>query len=342
MTLVVFLFFLNILILVHELGHFYFAKKLKLKVEEFSIGFPPKIFSKQIKDTIYSIGIILFGGYVKLKGEDDPADKNGFLNLDPIKKILIISGGVIFNIILAYFLFSLSFIYGYPIKSEKIVITGFLKDSDFKEVLKIGDEILKIKYKENFFYFKNPDEFSGFIRTHPNQEIEIYLLRNGTEKNIKIKIPKEGILGIYLSNFQIKKIGYPLNFVEAGKELIYNLINFVKGLVVAIYSILQKEKISIEIIGPIGIYNIFENIKNIGLGYILYFVGILSLNLAIINFLPFPGLDGGRFIFSFYEFISKKRINYHKEKFIHQIGIFFLILLMTVVTFKDIIKLWKK
>lgn len=342
MTILIFLFFLGILILVHELGHFIFARRFGAIVEEFSIGFPPRIFSKKIKETVYSLGIIIFGGFVKLRGEEDPNDEKGFLFMKPSKKLLIVLGGVIFNIFLAYFLFSLSFFWGYPVPSERIIITGIKENSIVKDYLKIGDEIIKAKLGDSFYYFKNPQEFSKFIRENKSKEIEVFYLRNNSESSFKVSVPKEGLLGIYLSNFELKKTGFPLNFLLGFEETVQNLFKFLKGLALLFSSLVSREKVDFEIVGPVGIYSLFDNVKSFGLGYIFYFVGVLSLNLAVINFLPFPGLDGGRAVFIFYEVLTSRRVNYEKEKIVHQIGIALLFFLITVVTLKDIYKLWVK
>ncbi len=341
MTIIIFLITLGLLIIIHELGHFLTAKKSGALVEEFSVGLPPRIISRKFKGTFYSLGAILFGGFVKLRGEDDPNDTQGFLFLSPGKKLLIVSGGVIFNILLAYLLFSFSFLWGYPLPANKIVITGLTDNSSVKNYLQPGDQILKIKKGESFFYFSKVQDLPFFLKANRGQEVKIFYLRQGKENSFQITIPQSGILGIYFSNFELKKTPFPLNFWEGLKELISYIGKFFYGLGMLLFSLFTQEKINAEIIGPIGIYDVFNNIKKLGYSYVLYFVGILSLNLALINFLPFPGLDGSRAVFAFYEIISKNRLNYQKEKIIHQIGLVFLFLLLFVVTIKDIYKLWR-
>ncbi len=339
MTLLGFLFFLSLLILVHELGHFFMARKSGAQVEEFSLGFPPKIFSRSIKKTNYSLGLILFGGYVKLKGEDNPKDPEGFWALSPQKRLLIILGGILFNVLLAYFLFFLSLTSGYPVESKKIFVSGFLsKNSLAAQKFKIGDEILAAKFNEKFFQFKNVKELSDFLKEHRGQEVIIVFKRDNQVLEEKVIPP----VGFYLANFELKKEpvynAVPLAFFktfENFKKIIY-------GFYKVLLSPITKEKIDLEIVGPVGIYNLFDNFKNFGFGYLFYFIAILSLNLAFINALPFPALDGGRVLFILGEILLKRKLSYEKEEFIHRLGFVFLFSLLIVITLKDIYKLWFK
>ncbi len=339
MTLIIFLFFLGILILFHELGHFLAARKVGLKVEEFSLGFPPRILAKKIGETIYSVGLILFGGFVKLKGEDDPEDKEGFWHLSSYKKILIIFAGILFNVFLAYFLISFSLLYGYPVESQKIFVSGFLsKDSQGARFFKFGDEILGVKLGGKFHSFQDPQELAKFLKENKGKEVELVFLRENKEMSAKVVPP----VGFYLANFSLKKYPFPENFFIAFQETYLVTKKILNGFFIFFKSLFVKEKASLEIVGPIGIYNLFDNFINFGIGYILYFSAVLSLNLAFINSLPFPGLDGGRGLFVFIGLLKKKKIDFKTEELIHKIGFVFLFILLVLVTFKDIYKLWFK
>jgi regulator of sigma E protease len=339
MTLIIFLFFLSLLIFIHELGHFLAAKKVGLQVNEFSLGFPPRLFSRKIKDTVYSLGLILFGGFVKLRGEDDPDDKLGFWYLSPLKRFLIVISGILFNIFLAYFLISLSLLLGYPQESNRIFVAGFLSpNSQGAKYFKIGDEILKVKIGDEFYQFKTPIELSEFLKKHKGNKVEIIFLRDGKELKAEVIPP----IGFYIANFVLVKKSFPQNFYLGFVEILKAFKKIFTGFVIGISSLFKEAKVDLEIVGPIGIYNLFDNFKNFGLGYILYFVAILSLNLAIINSLPIPALDGGRAIFIFVEIIRRKRISLQTEELIHKIGFIFLFTLLVIITFKDITKLWLK
>jgi len=337
MTILIFLFFLGILILVHELGHFLGARKVGLLVEEFSIGFPPKIFSKKIKDTVYSLGLIFFGGFIKLKGENDPDDPEGFLNLKPSKKLITVISGVFFNVLLAYFFFVFSLNLGYPVESKKIFVSGFLhKNTQAYQYFQIGDEILYIKMNEKIYYFDSLVKLTGFLKENKGKEVEIFYSRNNQERSTKVIPP----VGFYLANFQLEKVSFLKSIFLGWENLFTSFKKIFIGFLKFFQSLFTRERIGLEIVGPIGIYNLFDNFKNFGSGYLFYFLAVLSLNLAFINILPFPALDGGRAIFILFELLTQKKIDYKKEEIIHRFGFIFLFFLLILVTIKDISQLW--
>jgi regulator of sigma E protease len=339
MTLLAFLIFLGILILVHELGHFLGARKVGLLVEEFSIGFPPKIFSKKIKGTVYSLGLILFGGFVKLKGENDPNDPEGFLNLKPSKKLIVVISGVVFNILLAYLFFVFSLNFGYPVESDKIFVSGFLnKNTQAYKYFQIGDEILYVKMNEKIYYFDSLAKLAQFLKENKGKEVEIFYLRNNQEKSVKVIPP----VGFYLANFRLEKVSFLESIFLGLEKLFTSFKKIFLGFFKFFQGLFAKEKIDLEIVGPVGIYNLFDNFKNFGLGYLFYFLAVLSLNLAFINILPFPALDGGRALFILFEILTKEKIDYQREETIHRIAFVFLFSLLILVTLKDIYKLWLK
>jgi regulator of sigma E protease len=340
MTLITFLFFLGILIFFHELGHFLAAKKVGLQVEEFALGFPPRIFKKQISGTVYSIGLILFGGFVKLKGEDDPKDKEGFWGLAPNKRLLIILSGVFFNIILAYFLISFSLLISYPTEGKDIFVSGFLsKESIAYKNLKIGDKILYFKINDQIFEFEDIKTLSKFLKENKGKEAEIFFQRENKIMSFKATLPA----GFYISSFSFKKIPFPYNFYKGFLETFNFLGKFAKGFGIIFKDLISFKKPDLEVVGPVGIYNLFDNFKQFGIGYLLYFVAVLSLNLAIINAFPFPALDGSRAFFVLLEYFKIKKIDYLKEELIHKIGFIILFILLILVTFRDISKiLWPK
>jgi regulator of sigma E protease len=340
MTLIFFLFFLGLLILVHEFGHFLAAKKFGGIVEEFAIGFPPRIFVKKIKETVYSVGLIIFGGFVKLRGDDNPQDPEGFLNLPAKNKLIIVVAGIVFNIILAYFLFSLSLIIGYPVEGEKIFVSGFLnKNTQAAKNFQIGDEIVKVRAEGKDYVFKNVQDLAIFLKSKQGQTVEIFYKRKGqTETQSVFVVPP---VGFYLANFYFKKVGFPYNFYYAGQETFSNFVKIIKGFYLLIRNIFLKLPVSLEVVGPVGIYSLFDNVKQFGLGYIFYFIAVLSLNLAFINFFPFPALDGGRLTFILIEMIRGKKIDYAKEEFIHKVGFVFLFILLVLITIKDFVRFFK-
>jgi len=339
MTVLAFLFFLGILIFIHELGHFLGARKVGLCVEEFSIGFPPKVFSKRIRETVYSLGLIFFGGFVKLRGENDPNDPEGFLNLKPTKKLIIVTAGVLFNILLAYLFFVFSLNFGYPVEDRKIFVSGFLsKNTQAYKYFQIGDEILYVKMDGKIYNFDSLQSLSKFLRENKGKEVEIFYLRNNQKLSAKVVPP----VGFYLANFKLERVSFIQSIFLGFEKLLSSFKKIFIGFVKFLKSLFTKEKVDLEIVGPVGIYNLFDNFKNFGLGYLFYFLAVLSLNLAFINILPFPALDGGRALFILFEILTKKKVNYQKEEIIHRLGFIFLFSLLILVTIRDISKLWLK
>jgi regulator of sigma E protease len=340
-----FLFFLNLIIFVHEFGHFLFAKKFKIPVLHFSLGFPPFIFTKKIGETLYSLGFLLFGGFVKLKGEEE-VEEGGFLASPPKVRFLIALGGILMNILLAYFLFSLSYLISFPQSSNKVIITGFLEESQFKNVFKKGDIIKSVEKDGEIFYFKSPQEVSSFLRENLGKKVLFLIEREGKEEKIEIVIPekplrKNAVLGVYLSNFELVRKPFPLNFLSATYEIFKQTKNIFLGFSSILKGIFFKEKVQAEVVGPVGIFSYYRNIQEFGLGYVLYFIGTLSLYLAFFNLLPFPALDGGRIIFILFEAIFKKRLKVKFEALIHTLGFVFLFLILIFITLKDVLKLFE-
>ncbi|GBD34656.1 Metalloprotease MmpA [bacterium HR35] len=340
-----FLFFLNLIIFFHELGHFLLAKKMKVDVLEFSLGFPPFIFRKKIGETIYSLGLTLLGGYVKLKGEEN-LEENGFLASPPKVRSFIVLGGILMNVFLAYFLFSLSYLIAFPQPSEKIIVSGFLEGSPAKGFLNKGDVLRSFQIENKKYYFKDPLEVSQFFRNNLGKEIKIEIERQGEIKEITLRLPEkplnsQAVLGIYLSNFELVKKSFPLNFYFALKELVNQTKKTIFGFYLIFKNFFTKEKAPVEVVGPVGIFNYYRNIQEFGLGYIFYFIGSLSLYLAFFNLLPLPALDGGRLIFILFEMIFKKRLELKIEALIHSLGFLLLFSLLVLITLKDILKLFR-
>jgi len=343
-NIIFFLLVLGFLIFIHELGHFLVAKKLKVQVDEFAVGFPPRLFRKKIKETLYSLNLFFLGGYVKLRGENDPSDKEGFLNKPPLVKILVTIAGVVFNIVLAYFLFSFGYLIGLPEyskDSKNIVILQILPGTVAqKSDLKILDKLLYLRTEKDLIQFKKIEEVRNNLEKFIDQEIFLGIERNGEIKEIKL-IPKKqensGPLGIRLGTIDIVKYNFPLNFYFGFIKTKNSIINFFLGIKDFFARIIagQKEALK-EVVGPLGIYDIYNQFKALGINYLIFFVAIVSLNLAIINMLPIPALDGGRFIFYFYELVANKKINPNIENVINLAGFIFLIILMILITIKDI------
>lgn len=359
MQIIVFILMLSVLVLVHEFGHFIVAKFFKMRVEEFGIGLPPRaktLFSKA--GTIFSINWLPLGGFVKLYGEDmeDPAQlasKEAFFNKPKRQRAAVLLAGVCMNFILGILAFGVVYTYlGIPTKTNKVIIIDVGKNTPAEAVgIKTDSEVIKIKYGNEDVAFTNIDSFVKQIDAFKGKEIEVTLLTKEGKENIVKVTPRlnppqgEGALGVSLSNIEMKMYpvwqrpfrGVWVGIGEAwswGKEIAKNLGTVMLGLVTG-------KGVPKDVAGPIGIYQVSKEMYKVGWVAVLQFMAILSINLAILNVMPFPALDGGRIFFLGVEMIIGKKLKNRIEGYVHTVGMVFLLGLMVLITIRDVIRLIK-
>ena len=347
LTIILFVLILGIIVLVHEGGHFLFAKLTGVHVYEFSIGMGPVIFKKIAKDkTQYSIRAIPIGGFVSLAGEEideEERKKTAGSNLQDktvFQRFLVMFMGVGFNFIFAFLLlFITGLIFGAPSTEPVLnnVTEGYpaamagLEKND--KVLRINDH--KISYLEDISLYLAIEDLSknvSFEVEKPSGEIVKYNIKPEKVKDDKgetkyavgIAIKAEVNKGL------ISSIKYAFNEECAiFKQMFVVLGNLFTGGV----SINQLS-------GPVGIYSIVGQMSAQGVSALLYLTALLSINVGVINLLPFPAFDGGRILFLIIEKIKGSPVNAKVENTIHSIGFILLMLLMIYITFNDILKLF--
>ncbi|TSC64512.1 MAG: Uncharacterized protein G01um101493_108 [Microgenomates group bacterium Gr01-1014_93] len=373
-TVIIFIITLLILVVIHELGHFLMAKKFNIKVLEFGFGIPPRAWGKKIGETLVSINWLPFGGFVRLLGEDEVdkailGNKRSFVSQTVSKRITVVIAGVFMNLILAWILFYIilgtqNFKTSFPlildhkfvgvtqVDEALVLIRGISKDSPAEAAgIKPGGSVLSINGEK----IEGTFELSEKIKAAEGKEVTLLLKNPETDLEQEIKVtprenppPGQGAIGVSLTDFHIAKIEYkdPLSKIFAGPIHSWNLTAYsgkIFGSLLA-RSIQTKniEPVSQTVSGPVGITNVVNSIltesKKPILEY-LNFVALLSLNLAVLNVLPFPALDGGRLSFLFIEAITRKKVKAEVEKWVHTIGMAILLTLMLLVTFSDIKKL---
>lgn len=354
-TILVFIVVLGILILAHEFGHFITAKKAGVKIEEFGVGFPPRVWGRKGKDGVfYSINWIPFGGFVKLKGEsgENREDQDSFAH-KPIRiRALILAAGVLMNVVLAYILFSVGFMFGLPasiaedqindpaVKNVKVQIASVVKDSPAHLAgLEVGDQLLAIDKQE----MQVISEFQNYISEHQDDELTLQIFKDKEVHEIKV-VPQviegfseEKVMGVTLIQTGIVQHNVFTSWYYGLKVT----INLLLMIIVAFYNLLKDLflglGLSVDLRGPVGVAIMTGQVVSLGWIYVLQFTAILSLNLAIINFFPFPALDGGRFLFLLIEKIRGKPNNQNIENIIHNIGFTLLIILVLMVTYRDVV-----
>lgn len=351
MTLIAFFLILSLLVLVHEFGHFIAAKKNGVLVEEFGLGLPPRIFGYQIGETLYSINLLPFGGFVKVYGEEyyeenTKITKNlrhrAFISKKPWQKMIILTAGVVGNFILGWVLISYLFTQGIPALSNTVVVERVQKNSPAEEAgLKPKDIILAIKKGKKSYKINSPDDLIHLAKKFNNQTIALQVKRKKQELDIVLRPRKnppknQGPIGIVISSFVVKK--YPwykapfFGLIEASRIT----IKIVNELTRSFFLLISFKKPKLDVTGPIGIAKFTGQAIRFGQNALLELIALLSLNLAVINILPFPALDGGRLAFVVYEWITRKKVNQQLEKRLNLIGIIILITIALLVSVKDI------
>lgn len=374
LTLITFLIVLSVLVIAHEFGHFWTARKFGVKAEEFGLGFPPRVFGiykdeegkwkkviggKKIQapGTIYSLNWFPLGGFVKIKGEDGEGENepDSFINRKIWKRATIISAGVTMNIVLAAVLIIIGLSFGLPqsiegdmdprakISERKIQVVEVVPDSPaFKAGLEVRDSIVSINGTE----FKNSDELSVFVDKHTGEELIYKIKRNSDEFEKKItpsfmEETKTGGIGIGIVETGIVKYPFLLSIWEGIKATFIMTWLIIVAFYELFKGLIMGHGVSTDVAGPVGIATITGQFARMGFIYVLQFTALLSINLAIINFLPFPALDGGRVLFLFIEKIKGTPVKREIEAVIHNIGFALLMVLVIIVTFRDILKIWQ-
>jgi len=351
LTLITFLLVLSVLVLVHEFGHFLAAKKTGIKVEEFGLGYPPRLFGKKFRGTLYSLNWLPFGGFVRLYGEQTDKKIKGqdaFCQKNKKTRSLVLLAGVFFNFLLAIVVFAVVYsIIGIPTKSNQVTVVGVVPGSPAEEAgLKSGDVIKEFNQqplKESSDLINLTNENLGQSVTLKIQSGEVNLVpREETAQG-------EGPLGVVVSDVEMKK--YPLwqmpfrGIIEGTKEALSWLVLIVRALAGMFFNLFTKGIIPQDVAGPVGIFQITGMVAQTGFLNVLQFIGILSINLAVVNLLPLPALDGGRLLYIFiYEGLFRRKSTPAIEGLVNTIGIVFLFSLIILITFNDVKRLigWEK
>ncbi|MEK7088712.1 MAG: RIP metalloprotease RseP [Patescibacteria group bacterium] len=377
MNILIFIIILLVLVLVHEFGHFFTAKKFGIRVDEFGFGFPPKLFSFKKGETEYSFNLLPIGGFVKIFGENfeetdfvevgllekDTTFKQDFsrslVSKPKYQQAMVLFAGIFANFLLAWLLFSIGFMSGLPtsvgnepegysVADVHLVVVSVLVNSPAEIAgLKSGDKIISIKSGSNIVSEINPNTLKSFIISHSEKEIEFGYLRGKNEqinitKIIPIKNSTNGSPSIGIAMDQIGTVKLPiLSAFWEGLALDWSVT---KGTVIGLYTLI-KEGIEgkgsfTSVTGPVGMVGIVGSAYQFGFVYLLSFTALISINLAIINLIPFPALDGGRLLFLLIEKIKGSRINPKFANTANMIGFAILIFLMLFVTYHDVIKLF--
>ncbi len=367
-AVIIFIIILSILVMIHEFGHFIMAKRAGIGVEEFGFGLPPRLWGKKIGETIYSLNWLPFGGFVRLVGED-PTDKkrdakNSFYTKSLWQRSSVVLAGVFMNLMLAVVIFyvvvfALGFKVNLPMLAEhkfrfvnqstEVLIADFAANSPAKAAgLSEGDSIIAV----NGAKITKIAELQAVTRSSENKPLKLTVENPINNKTRDVMVTptyreelKGSALGIGLGELIVLSYETLPQKVFAGFIHSYNTIDYslqVFGQLIA-YSIAHHDitPVSEGVSGPIGIAKITSQAVQLGPLSVLQLMGLLSLNLAVLNILPIPALDGGRFFFLLFEAVTRRKVYPTLEKWVHTIGFAVLIGLIVLITYNDVLKLIK-
>ncbi len=366
-TIIIFIAILSLLVFVHELGHFIVAKRSGMKVDEFGFGFPPRLIGiekhegkwrmvwggkrpQNPEGTVYSINAIPLGGFVKIVGEnnDEESDPRSFTNKPFSRRLLTLLAGVLMNVLLAWFLISVGYSVGLPVAVDdvkniphgstllnpNVALIEVLPDGPAgKQGLLAGDIVDSVDGKT----FGTPSELQEYIRGNKGKVFTFAVTRGDQQltKDVQSQAeppPDQGATGIALA--QVGTLRFPVYQAvwQGARTTVSQLGAILKGL----YTVFSSKAGLQSLGGPVKIAQITGQVADLGLIYLLQFTAFLSLNLAILNSLPFPALDGGRVLFLLIEKVRGKKNNQAIEQWANTIGFVLLLLLMLVVTIRDV------
>ncbi len=330
MTIIYAILIFCVLIFVHELGHFLAAKACGVKVNEFALGMGPAIFKRQKGETLYSLRILPIGGYCAMEGENEDSDDEGAFNRKPAwQRAIVLVAGSFMNLLTAVILMIvIAFWSGQP----TTVIDQVTDDSPAYEAgLQSGDEIVAV----NGEAIEEWSEVIALIGGNESGAVEITVLRDGEELTFAPETEYDEEMGR-------EKIGIAVGVSHNVFEAVGDGVKNTGEMTVMMYDVIKQlitgEVSTSELSGPVGIVYMVNDTARAGAIYVVYLAALLSLNLAVINMLPFPALDGGRVLFLIIRLVTGRRVTDEMEAKIHFIGIVLLMVLMVYVTWQDILR----
>jgi len=349
LTLLIFIIILGILIFIHEFGHFVVARWCGVKVEEFAFGFPPTIWKKEYKGTVYKINALPLGGYVKMLGEDKKLkDPHAFTSQPARKRLAIVVAGVVMNLLLAYFILVIGYLIGMsPVTLDPATLGG----KQTKQVVVVGVEdgspaaAAGLRSGDMINGFASADELVQYINANRGSTVALTINRGQSSLQVDVGLrtdQKEAGLGVELGGQGVRvRLGLGGALLAAAREIVgfaVLIAKFIWSIISTLFIHGKLAKEAQDVAGPVGIYTFTGQAVKLGFVYILQWIAILSLNFGLLNILPFPALDGGRAVFIVLEgIVRRKLVRQEVESVIHMIGFVLLIALMIAITFREII-----
>jgi regulator of sigma E protease len=339
LTIVVGILVLSVLILAHELGHFIMAKATHCWVEEFGIGFPPRLWGKKIGDTIYSINWIPFGGFNKISGEVDPAAPRALAARKYWIRILVLSGGILMNLILPFVLMAIAYMVPHDVAQGQVVVAEVAPNSPAAVAgIQVGDTLLTI----NDIPVDNMSVLSREVQLNLGAEISIGVQHADASLETVRLVPRwkppegEGAIGIAsnMTNYTIVSESLPFwRAIPEGASSVWDSLILYKNGIIEMF----MGAVPFTPSGPIGIIQVTGEVAHAGVSPVLELTAFISIAIAVTQLIPFPALDGSHLLFVIIEWLRRgKRVSPRTQTIIHSTGFIVLLVLMLVITYQDI------
>lgn len=332
-AILVFLF----MIVIHEFGHFISAKLLKVRVNEFAVGFGPTIFKKQGKETLYAVRAIPFGGFCAMEGEDTSSeDKNAFCNKKPWRRFLIVIMGAVFNLVFGFILVMIT------LAPTKVYTTTYV-DSFYDNAvssgygLKSGDKIIEVDGRRIFTTYDLSYNFTGIS----GDSLDLTVLRDGKRVELDdVKFDTQKIDGINYISVDFYVVGERRTFTSYLKQSFLTSVSYGRVVLFSLVDLITGKFGISAVSGPVGVTVAISQVAKTGIMDLLPLIALISINLGLFNLLPIPALDGSRALFILIEMIFGKPVPQKYEAVVHAVGFIILITFMLLITVKDIITLF--
>jgi regulator of sigma E protease len=363
MTILIFLAVLFVLILVHEWGHYITAKWTGMRVDEFGIGFPPKLFGWKRGETVYSLNALPIGGFVKILGENGDPDGEQLSTADQARtfgarpkwaQAIVLVAGVTMNILFAWIVLVAILMLGTEVQvgtetagpDATFTVLQTMPDSP-AAVLPVRAEITAVERGDVSLTTLTPEAFRDFVAAGDGEALTISYVSGERSETVTVTPqrgldstrPDEAILGVNTGFLEVQSYGFIAALKEASLQTVIMLKAITVGLVTLLANAAMGTADFSQVAGPVGIVDHVGQAASFGLSALLYFTAVISLNLAVINLLPIPALDGGRLVFVAIESIIRRPINPVWAGRVNLVGFGLLMLLMVIVTYNDILKL---
>lgn len=327
--------FFQLIIVIHEGGHFVAARLMKIKVNEFSIGMGPKLIQFTKGETKYTLRLVLFGGYCAMEGEDSNSDdENAFSNKRVIQRIFVVVAGAFMNLVLGLVIISIM------VSTQSLIgtttVAKFEDNALSSQTLEVGD---KIKSIDGMRVYTSTDVTTGLSRSADNT-VEFVVERNGEARTLDVEFEMTEYEEHQYINMDFFVLGVEKTFSSVIKESLAQFVSYCRMIFLSLHDLIVGRYGVSDISGPVGTVSIVSTAVKTSLPTVLRIMALLTVNVGLFNLFPFPALDGWRLFVLAFEGIFKKKLPSKFEWLINSIGLALLIGLMCVVTFSDITKLF--